>query len=47
MDPSQEIAIMTPLQLDAWNRPFLNGDEGSPEIEQPRPGWAVGLSINL
>jgi len=40
--------IMTPLQLSAWNKPFLNGTEGPPErIEEPRKGWRVAMSINL
>jgi hypothetical protein len=39
---------MTPLQTDAWNRPFLEGTEGAPPLcEQPFRGWNVGLSINL
>lgn len=39
---------MTPLQLDAWNRPFLSNKVVLvPRIENPRRGWAVGLSINL
>lgn len=39
---------MTPLQVAAWQDPFLNGDKlRVPLIEHPRKGWRVGLSINL
>lgn len=42
------MTAMTSLQLDAWNRPFLEGTEGPPaRIEEPRKGWHVALSINL
>ena len=41
--------VMTSLQLDAWNKPFLSADKMNlpPRIEFPRKNWRVGLSINL
>jgi len=40
---------LTPLQLAAWDRPFLSGEALllPPRIEQPRKHWRVGLSLNL
>ena len=40
---------MTPLQTDAWQRPFLSDEtlQLPPRIEERRKGWFVGLSVNL
>ena len=39
--------MMTPLQSEAWNAPFLDGTEGPPaaSMEASRHWW-LALSIN-
>lgn len=41
------MTAMSTQQLNAWNRPFLDGRSNNADVEQPRAGWRVGLSINL
>ena len=49
MNTNTNTIPMTPLQLSAWQRPFLNGDRLNlpPRVENPRRDWRVALSINL